>query len=50
MADLLYQTSARDPLVFAGAAVVLGIAAFVASVVPAHRSASIDPSVALRAD
>jgi putative ABC transport system permease protein len=50
MADLLYQTSARDPLVFAAAAVVLGVAAFVASVVPAHRSASIDPSIALRAD
>jgi putative ABC transport system permease protein len=50
MADLLYQTSARDPIVFASAAIVLGLAAFVASVVPAHRSASIDPSIALRAD
>ena len=47
---LLFETSARDPRVLAGVAgALLGVAAL-ASVVPARRAASVDPSVALRTD
>ena len=47
---MLYDTSPRDPSVYLLAAVVLGAAALVACVVPARRSAAIDPAIALRAD
>lgn len=50
MADMLYETSPRDPVVYIGAAAVLTLAALVASVVPARRSASVDPALALRAE
>jgi ABC-type antimicrobial peptide transport system permease subunit len=50
LGDMLYETSARDPLVYGGAAAVLALAALVASVVPARRSAAIDPALALRAE
>lgn len=50
IAELLYETSPRDPLVYATAAVVLAIASLLASVVPAVRSAAVDPSLALRSD
>jgi ABC-type antimicrobial peptide transport system permease subunit len=48
LSDLLFQTSPRDPLVFATVAVVLALAGIVASVVPARRAASVDPIVVLR--
>ena len=48
--ELLYDTSPRDPTVYAGAAVVLALAALLASVVPAVRSASVDPALALRSE
>ena len=48
--DLLYETSPRDPTVYAGAAIVLAIAALLASVIPAVRSASVDPALALRTE
>jgi putative ABC transport system permease protein len=47
---LLYDTSPRDPMVYAAAAIVLGAAAFVAGIVPARRSAAVDPATALRAE
>ena len=47
---LLYDTSSRDPAVFAAAAIVLGLAALAAGIVPARRSAAVDPATALRAD
>lgn len=50
VAEMLYETSPRDPVVYAGAAAVLALAAFVASVVPARRSAAVDPALALRAE
>jgi ABC-type antimicrobial peptide transport system permease subunit len=50
MADMLYETSPRDPVVYIGAAAVLTVAALVASVVPARRSAAVDPALALRAE
>jgi predicted permease len=50
ISEMLYDTSARDPLVYAGAAVVLGLAAVVASVVPVRRSTEVDPAQAIRSD
>jgi putative ABC transport system permease protein len=50
VAAMLFDTSPRDPSVYLLAAVVLGTAALVACVVPARRSAAVDPVIALRAD
>ncbi|MFI5229670.1 MAG: ADOP family duplicated permease [Gemmatimonadales bacterium] len=47
---MLYDTSPRDPSVYIWAAAVLGAAALVACVIPARRSAAVDPATALRAD
>jgi len=48
--DMLYETSPRDPIVYGGAALVLVAAALVASVVPARRSAAVDPALAIRTE
>jgi len=48
LSDLLFQTSPRDPFVFATVAVVLAIVGVAASIVPARRAASVDPIVVLR--
>jgi predicted permease len=50
IADMLYETSPRDPIVYGIAAAVLAVAAVVASVVPARRSAAVDPAQAMRAE
>jgi predicted permease len=50
VSDLLFQTSPRDPLVFAIAAVTLLAMAALAGVVPARRARRVDPIVALRSD
>jgi putative ABC transport system permease protein len=50
IASMLYATSPRDPSVYVSAALVLGLSALVACVVPARRSAAVDPAIALRAD
>jgi putative ABC transport system permease protein len=50
IADMLYNASAHDPRVYVGAAVVMAIAGGIASVVPARRSARVDPAITLRAD
>ena len=47
---LLFETSAREPLILAGVAVTLLVVAVLASALPAWRAARIEPSVALRAD
>ncbi len=44
----LYQLKGRDPVVFVGAAAVLGIIALVAGFVPAHRASRVEPMWALR--
>ena len=47
---LLFQTSAREPLAFAGAAAVLFTVALLAAVIPTRRASRVDPIIALRAD
>jgi putative ABC transport system permease protein len=47
---LLFQTSARDPVVFVGVAALLVAIALVASAIPALRAARVDPVTALRAE
>lgn len=48
--DLLYQTSPRDPLVYALVVVLLLATAAAASLLPAWRAARVDPSAALRSE
>jgi predicted permease len=50
LTDMLYDTSARDPVVYGGAALALALAAAVASIVPARRSTAVDPAQAIRAE
>jgi putative ABC transport system permease protein len=50
IAEMLYQTSPHDPLVYGAAALVLALAAVVASIVPVRRSTAVDPTQAIRAD
>jgi putative ABC transport system permease protein len=50
IADMLYETSPRDPVVYGMAALVLALAAVVASIVPARRSAAVDPAQAMRTE
>jgi predicted permease len=48
MARLLFGVSATDGVTFSVVAVILGAAAFAATVIPAHRATRVDPMVALR--
>ena len=48
MSAMLYNVSARDPLTLALAAVTIGIAAALATLIPALRASRVDPMVALR--
>jgi predicted permease len=50
LTDLLYDTSPRDPAIYAVAAGLMLVAGVVAAFVPARRSAFIDPALALRAE
>jgi ABC-type antimicrobial peptide transport system permease subunit len=45
---LLFETSARNPMLLAGVAAILIATAAVASAVPAMRARRIDPMIALR--
>jgi putative ABC transport system permease protein len=46
----LFQVSPTDPVALASAALVFSVVALVASLVPALRAASVDPTTALRAE
>ncbi len=48
--SLLYEIKPLDPLVFGGVAVLFGLVAAVACLLPSLRAARVDPLVALRAD
>ena len=50
VAPLLFQTSPRDPLVFAVVLTVVTVVALLAALIPAQRALRVDPIVALRAD
>ena len=50
IAPLLFETSAREPLVFGSVAAVLAVVAVLAALVPARRALRVDPIVALRAE
>jgi len=47
---LLFEVSAADPATMAAVAVVLGMAALLASYIPARRAAAVNPVDALRAE
>jgi ABC-type antimicrobial peptide transport system permease subunit len=47
---LLFEVQPNDPVVFALVAGVLGVAAFVACLIPAIRATQVDPLTALRTD
>jgi len=47
---LLFETSAKDPMVLGAVAAVLLVVAIAASVVPALRAKRVDPIAALKAD
>ena len=48
MTKMLYGVRPGDPVTFGGVAIVLGLAALVATYVPARKASRIDPTVALR--
>lgn len=50
IAALLFQSSARDTMPYVYAAVVLGVVALAASIVPAWRATRVNPAIALRAE
>jgi putative ABC transport system permease protein len=47
---MLYDTSARDPMVFASGAIVLMLVTFAAAWLPARKAARVDPATAIRED
>jgi putative ABC transport system permease protein len=50
LSGLLFSVSARDPLVLAGVALLVGLAALGACLVPGRRALEVDPLLALRAE
>ena len=50
MSAVIYQVRPFDPITLGGAAAVLAVASFIASIVPARRAAHVPPMTALRND
>jgi len=50
MAQMLYGVQPTDPLTFTGVTIVLGLAALLATAVPARKAARIEPMRALRSE
>ncbi len=50
MEKLLYGVSTRDPLTFAGLALLMGAIALLAAWMPARRASRVDPIIALRSE
>ena len=50
MATMLYGVRPTDPVTFGGVAIVLGLAALLATYVPARKASRIEPMVALRSE
>ena len=50
VSELLFNTSAHDPLAFVGAAVTILVVSVLATLIPARRATRVDPVVALRAE
>jgi putative ABC transport system permease protein len=48
LSTLLFKVGARDPITFAGVALLLGMVALVATAVPAMKAVRVDPMLALR--
>jgi ABC-type antimicrobial peptide transport system permease subunit len=48
LATQLYQVNPRDPVIFAGVALLFGIVALLACLAPSWRAAKLDPITALR--
>lgn len=46
----LYQTAPRDPMIFAGVALLFVLSGIVACLIPARRATTVDPLIALRAE
>lgn len=46
--SMLFEVKPDDPVIYIGAAVLLGVVALLASWIPAHQAARVDPMVALR--
>ncbi len=50
ISGMLFDVSARDPLVFVGVALLVALAAFGACLIPGRRALRVDPLIALRAE
>ena len=50
LSSMLFGLTSTDVLTFAGAVIVLGAVALVASFIPASRAAKVDPLIALKSD
>lgn len=50
ISGLLFNVSARDPLVFAAVSLLVALAALAACLVPGRRALKVDPLIALRGD
>jgi predicted permease len=48
--SMLFNVTARDPLVLGGATVLLALIGIVAAIIPAHRATRVDPMLVMRTD